>query len=58
MTDESKTPYHDHLDVCAHCAAHPFDLCPAGAKALHEEATHRAVDSLNVRAESEANDDH
>lgn len=34
----SKTPYHDHLDVCAHCASHPFDLCPTGAKAMQREA--------------------
>lgn len=22
--------YYDHLDVCAHCRAHPFDLCATG----------------------------
>jgi len=40
LSDEkpSKTPYHDHLDVCRWCGEHPFNLCPAGKKAIEAEA--------------------
>lgn len=37
MTTQSKTPYHDHLDACAHCASHPFDLCQVGRQMLLKE---------------------
>ncbi len=38
MTEsKSKTPFHDHLDVCPQCAHHPFALCHDGAKAMQEE---------------------
>lgn len=30
--------FHAHLDVCAQCREHPFDLCPAGAVLLREAA--------------------
>ena len=26
--------FHEHLDACAHCASHPFDLCKAGEALL------------------------
>ena len=26
--------YHAHLDKCAQCRNHPFNLCPVGAKLL------------------------
>jgi hypothetical protein len=31
--------FHAHLDVCARCAPHPFNLCPIGAQLLQEAAT-------------------
>ena len=56
MTQPSKTPYHDHLDVCAHCAAHPFDLCRVGLQALHDEAGIVELGAASLRAENDADD--
>lgn len=30
--------FHDHLDECAQCRDHPFELCDAGAALLEREA--------------------
>jgi hypothetical protein len=31
--------FHNHLDSCAQCEQHPFDLCAIGARLLRETAT-------------------
>lgn len=31
--------FHKHLDICAQCRNHPFDLCSEGAKLLKYAAT-------------------
>ncbi len=33
-TAEKQQRFHAHLDVCAQCRNHPFELCPAGAAIL------------------------
>jgi hypothetical protein len=30
--------FHVHLDRCAQCREHPFDLCPTGAETLRASA--------------------
>jgi hypothetical protein len=35
MTKQSND-FHDHLDVCVHCANHPFNLCLKGQQLLIE----------------------
>jgi hypothetical protein len=32
-------PFHAHLEVCAQCRDHPFDLCPTGATAIRVQAS-------------------
>ena len=47
--DDVATPladaFHAHLDACAQCAAHPFELCAEGAAILEREAR-RAIAGL------------
>jgi hypothetical protein len=31
---EGQLAFEAHLDACAQCREHPFDLCPAGANLL------------------------
>lgn len=31
--------FHDHLDLCPHCASHPFDLCDVGVRLLGESVS-------------------
>lgn len=34
MSSRTRADFHAHLDACAQCANHPFELCPEGAKLL------------------------
>jgi hypothetical protein len=52
MKNDSKAPtaadaFYNHLDVCAQCEKHPFDLCVTGARLVRAAATNPAyIDSL------------
>ena len=52
---EGKTPlqpdnaFHAHLDRCKRCRERPFDLCPAGAILLAQEATTQAENFARKR---------
>lgn len=39
--------FHDHLDVCARCREHPFDLCRTG-KCLLESSCNGAPEEIEV----------
>lgn len=57
----SDNPYHDHLDVCAQCRDHPFNLCAEGKRILEAfvgagvtlpgSMGHPAVAPENIRAD-------
>jgi hypothetical protein len=44
-TKENKfgAAFHAHLDACAQCREHPFDLCPTGSLLLRSSATEEVV---------------
>ena len=44
-TKENKfgAAFHAHLDACAQCREHPFDLCPTGSLLLRSSVTEDVV---------------
>ena len=43
-TKNGTDTFHAHLDVCAQCEKHPFDLCPIGAVLLQGVAIGPSAD--------------
>jgi hypothetical protein len=41
--------FHHHLDICAQCRNHPFDLCPEGAGLLKYAATGKPLTLQETR---------